>query len=84
MLTVDDIATKCGVDEATAKYWITSKQLAAVNVCKRPGGSKPRWRVTEDDLAAFLAGRGNRPATNQQATTTKTRRKTIPAGKQWI
>jgi hypothetical protein len=84
MKTVDDIANECGVDGQTVRTWIVSKQLAAMNVCKTAGGKKPRWRVRDEDLAAFLAGRSNRPATTQPGTTTKSRQKRVTTAKEWV
>jgi len=38
---------------------------------RRPGSTRPRWRVTPKAMDAFLAARGNRPA----ATTTRRRKR---------
>ncbi|MBX3447951.1 MAG: helix-turn-helix domain-containing protein [Planctomycetaceae bacterium] len=83
-LTVQQIAEAKQVDIETVKYWIVSKQLAATNVCRTPGGKKPRWRILPEDFDAFLATRGNRPAAAQQAQAAKPRRKQIATSKEWV
>lgn len=49
---------------------IAAGTLRAVDV-RRPGSTRPRWRVTPKAMDAFLAARGNRPA----ATTTRRRKR---------
>jgi excisionase family DNA binding protein len=52
-LSVRDVCERYGVSEHTVLGWIRSGELRAVNVGRRPGGKKPRWRVTEAALTAF-------------------------------
>lgn len=52
-LTVRAIAERYGVTEATVLAWIRSGELRAVNVGRRAGAKKPRWRVTAAALEAF-------------------------------
>jgi transposase len=53
MHTVQDIQRRYGVTVHTVLTWIRSGELRAVNVGRRPGAKKPRWRVTEAALEAF-------------------------------
>ncbi|QDV55485.1 helix-turn-helix domain-containing protein [Rosistilla oblonga] len=34
--------------------WIHSGELVASNVAANPNGERPRWRISEDELAKFL------------------------------
>ena len=42
-----------GVREHTILSWIRNGELRAFNVGVSPGKKKPRWRITEEALAAF-------------------------------
>ena len=55
--TVRDLCERYGVTEHTVLGWIRSGELAAVNVGRKLGAKKPRWRVTEDALAVFELSR---------------------------
>ena len=57
-LTPPDVAKRLGVKPATVIGWIKSGQLKGSNIGK---GSRPRYRVTPDDLAAFLKSRQSEP-----------------------
>ena len=52
LLTVRDVATKLRVTEPTVREWITSGQLAAIELGGRTG-----YRITETDLEAFMLKR---------------------------
>lgn len=82
-LTIDEISQQLGVDPDTPRAWIATGQLAAVNVCKSPGGRKPRWRVRQSDLDDFLAKRANRQPTAPQATA-RPRRAAKPPVREWF
>jgi excisionase family DNA binding protein len=41
--------------------WIGSHELAASNLAQLRDSKRPRWRITDNDLQAFVAGRSNRP-----------------------
>lgn len=82
-LTIAEIAEQLGVDLDTPRAWIASKQLVAVNVCKSPGGRKPRWRVRQADLDEFLAKRANRQRTTPEATA-RPRRAAKPPVREWF
>jgi excisionase family DNA binding protein len=60
--TVNAVAERYAVTEHTVLAWIGRGELRAVNVGRRPGGKRPRWRVTPEALAAFEAARTPAPA----------------------
>lgn len=82
MLNVAQIAEELGIDRETVTRWITSKQLAAVNVCQSASAKKPRWRVRREDLDAFLAVRSNRTAT--RPTAPKRVKQPATTGRKWF
>lgn len=69
MKTPIDVAEQLGVDPDTVRAWCASGHLRAINVARDPRGKRPRWRISEEDLAAFLAKRANQsaPPTNSAA-----------------
>lgn len=58
--TVQQVAECYQVDEHTVLFWLRTKELEAVNV-GRSRGRRPRWRITEEALAAFEAARTATP-----------------------
>ena len=52
-LTVRDVCERYGVTEHTVLGWIRAGELKAINVGRRLGAGKPRWRITPEALAAF-------------------------------
>lgn len=61
-LSVKQICERYGVGKHSVLQWIRTSELRAINVGHRPGAKKPRWRITEDALAAFEALRTPTPA----------------------
>ena len=51
------IAARLKVRVANVLGWISSGELRASNVAASPRGRRPRWRISEADLAEFLAQR---------------------------
>lgn len=51
-----------GIDDETVLAWIHSGQLPAVNVCKKPNGKRPTWRIAEADLGRLLLMRRSKTA----------------------
>ncbi|MBI1913226.1 MAG: hypothetical protein HYS12_00455 [Planctomycetes bacterium] len=41
----------------TVLGWIQSGELRAINVGRKPGAKKPRWRISEEALKAFELAR---------------------------
>lgn len=58
MLTIHDVAEKLNVDERTIRELIRKNELRAIKVGKE-------WRVTEDDLDAYVDGHANFEINNQ-------------------
>lgn len=58
-LSVPEIATRLGVKSDKVLQWIASGQLRGVNVAERVA-QRPRWRISEADLDAFLEVRSSR------------------------
>jgi excisionase family DNA binding protein len=52
-LSVKDICERYGVTVHTVLAWIRSGELRAVNVGRRLGAKKPRWRITQEAVEAF-------------------------------
>jgi excisionase family DNA binding protein len=68
MLTVSDLMARFGVNETTVLGWIHSGELKAVNVGRRAGLKRPRWRVSAEAVAAFEAARTATPTPTARAT----------------
>jgi excisionase family DNA binding protein len=60
-LSVPDVCERYRVSEHTVLGWIRSGELRAINVGRRPGAKKPRWRITQNALDAFEALRTPTP-----------------------
>ena len=73
-LTVAQVAQRYGVGMHTVLGWIKAGQLRAVNVARKPGSKRPRWRITTDALATFEALR------TATAPVPKAQRRRQPAG----
>jgi transposase len=56
-LSVRDVRERYGVTEHTVLGWINRGELRAINVGRRPGAKKPRWRITPEALEAFELAR---------------------------
>jgi excisionase family DNA binding protein len=52
-LSVQDVCERFGVGVHTVLGWIAAGELKAVNVGRRLGAKKPRWRITAEALEAF-------------------------------
>ena len=51
-LSVRDLCERYAVTEHTVLGWIRTGELRAVNV-GRNSARKPRWRITQESMAAF-------------------------------
>ena len=58
-LTPPQVAKRLAVDPCKVRAWIVSGSLRAVNL--GDGRLRPRYRVSEADLAVFLAARSAGP-----------------------
>jgi hypothetical protein len=52
-LTVKDVCKRYSVSEHTVLGWIHSGSLIGFSVSRKSGARKPRWRISEEALAAF-------------------------------
>ena len=52
-LSVKQVCERYSVSEGTVLGWIRSGELRAMNIGRKPGAKKPRWRITESALEAF-------------------------------
>jgi excisionase family DNA binding protein len=55
--TLDEVADSLGVSARTVQQWISDGELRAVNVSRSRSSRKPRLRIRQEDLDAFIAGR---------------------------
>jgi hypothetical protein len=60
-VSVKQLCERYSVNEHTVLGWIKSGDLKAVNVGRRQGMKKPRWRITADALATFELIRTHNP-----------------------
>lgn len=60
--SVEEAAQVAGVTTDVARSWVASRELVAVNVASARDAKKPRWRISEIELAAFLERRSTKPA----------------------
>jgi excisionase family DNA binding protein len=60
MLTPPAVARQLRVHPEKVRAWILRGELSAFNLADRIGG-RPRWRISEADLADFLRRRAASP-----------------------
>jgi excisionase family DNA binding protein len=72
-LTTPQVAKRLGVNADKVLNWIRRGELRAINITNKIGGKRPRYRVAESDLAAFLTSRAAVP--DAPATRGRSRRK---------
>jgi hypothetical protein len=59
--TVKAVSQRYGVSEHTDLMWIKQGAIRAINVGRRPGTQKPRWRIAQAALEGFEALRAATP-----------------------
>ncbi len=57
MFTVDEIQQRYGVTEGTVLGWIRVGDMKAINVGRKLGSKRPRWRIPQASVDAFEASR---------------------------
>lgn len=57
LLTMQEVAARLAISERAARDLVADGKIAAVNVSRNPKGPKPRYRVPESSLLAFIAER---------------------------
>jgi hypothetical protein len=76
ILTLKQVAERCGVSEYVVREWIKSGELRAINHSVSSTSKKPRLKVRSDDLDAFNAVR----STHHQLQPPTPRKKKIAQG----
>jgi transposase len=74
MFSVDSIRQRYGVTEGTVLGWIRTGDLKAINVGRKIGSKRPRWRVSQAAIDAFEAAR----TTAATPARTRTMRRAAP------
>lgn len=59
-LTPPQVAKRLGVNDSKVRGWINKGFLRAVNTVD-PGGQRPRWKISEEELASFRLRRAAVP-----------------------
>jgi len=72
------LAKRYGCKVNKIHHWIRAGELQAVNVASRPDG-QPRWRISEESLAAFELRRASQPTPKPSR-----RRQTQAPGREWF
>jgi len=62
----DEVAKALSVSVETVKHWIRTGELSAFNVSRDRRSGKPRLRVRQCDLDAFLATRATQKPTESR------------------
>jgi len=75
--TVTNVAERLQVPADKVRSWIKSGILDAVDVSDNPGRGKPRYRISDDSLEAFLAAREAKPPTKAKRGKTSPGRKYV-------
>lgn len=75
MLTVDKVCEILDCAPCQVYYWIASGQLTAVRVTKEKTGLRPKWRIAEKDLEAFIESRKSAVPQARKDTSTHHSRK---------
>jgi excisionase family DNA binding protein len=58
--TPAQVAELLAVDQGKILAWLHSGELHGINIAKRAGG-RPRWRISSEQLQAFLQSRSTSP-----------------------
>jgi transposase len=61
MVSPPTLAKRFAVKADKILAWIRSGELPAVDLSMTPGTGKPRWKIAETDVEAFLARRAATP-----------------------
>lgn len=59
-LTVPEVAALNGVSTEVVRRWIASGELRATDASAKRNSRKPRWRISQADLAEFEQRRANK------------------------
>jgi excisionase family DNA binding protein len=72
LLSIAEVSKSLGTNENKILNLIRSGELSAINVAQNGNGKRPRWRIADSDLDAFLESR--KTATSPQVAIRKTRK----------
>lgn len=64
--TAEEVAKRYDVAIPTVLAWIAAGELRALNVSRRAGSKKPRWRITTAALEAFEQLRTQAPVSQRR------------------
>lgn len=79
--TVAEVASELGVDRSTVSAFINTGELKASNVAKSAASRKPRWRISDQQLEAFLKQREKTVVTASKTTRNRpSNRHSLPEG----
>lgn len=78
--TLAEVAESLKVSDETVAHWIRNGELTAFNVSRDRQSGKPRLRVRQSDLDAFLATRSTAPPPK----TERRRPRSLPEVKEFI
>jgi transposase len=82
--SVEQVADMFGVHYETAASWIRRGELAAVNISESASSRRPRYVVTEQQLAAFIERRSTVKASPASKPTTSRRTAQPLAGRDYV
>lgn len=72
LLSIAEVSKSLGTNENKILNLIRSGELPAINVAQNGNGKRPRWRIADTDLDAFLESR--KTATSPRVAIRKTRK----------
>jgi len=59
--SVREICERYGVSDNAVILWMRNGELWAINVGRRQGAKKPRWRISQESITAFKQSRTPTP-----------------------
>ena len=68
------LAKQAGIEPQKICNWISSGELEAVNMAEKLDG-RPRWKISEEAWATFLASRSTKKPAGQAAPAAKPRKR---------
>lgn len=78
---VSEVAELFGIDDGKILKEIAAGKIIAVNIAQDANGARPRWRISQKDLDAWIASRSNQL---RQPAPRKRRRRAETSGRQWF
>ena len=72
LMSIAEVSRSLGTNENKILGLIRSGELSAINVAQNGNGKRPRWRISDSDLDAFLESR--KTATSPHVAIKKSRK----------